>query len=326
MRPDAASLGLLNGAAMHTAPTAQGRSPNLPKASVASALLASLSLLALSGCTTLDPKTGLYAKPTGGAPATDNLSGYSEALNCELKMAADRHLSSPRVTVGRIADLTGKYDLQTGSQIGQGSALFALTALGRAGFRVVERYDTTVSDIELAYAKAHTLSDSPELAGKAADNYRKIYEGQLAGSDYYIVGGVTELNSNISSNGVDLGLGSLGAKSPKGTFEARNYVINVAIDLRLVSTRTQEVVDIVSYQKQLVGHELKAGVFGFTNGTIFDLSGGTSSMEPLHMAVRTLVERAVFEFGETLYGFDAKSCLAPGLEGGKGKAGAKPRS
>ncbi len=276
-----------------------------------SAMVASLGLLALSGCTTLNSETGLYAKPTGGAPATDNYSSYSDALYCQLRMAADRRLSPPSVTVGRIADLTGKYDLQTGSQIGQGSTLFALTALGRAGFRVVERYDTTVSDIELAYAKAHTLSDNPELAGKAADNYRKIYEGQVAGSDYYIVGGVTELNSNISSNGVDLSAGRLGVKSTKGTFESRNYVINVAIDLRLVNTRTQEVVDIVSYQKQLVGHELKAGVFGFANGVIMDLSGGASSMEPLQMAVRTLVERAVFEFGETLYGFDARSCLVP---------------
>lgn len=284
------------------------------------ALAAGLGLIALSGCTTLDPKTGLYAKPIGGAPATDNVSSYSDALTCELQMAADRRLTSPRVTVGRIADLTGKYDLQTGSQIGQGSTLFALTALGRAGFRVVERYDTTVSDIELAYAKAHTLSDSPELAGKAADNYRKIYEGQLAGSDYYIVGGVTELNSNISSNGVNLGVGGLPIKATKGTFEARNYVINVAIDLRLVNTRTQEVVDMVSYQKQLVGREMKAGVFGFANGAIFDLSGGTSSMEPLHMAVRTLVERAVFEFGQTLYGIDARSCLATDKHGGARKA------
>ena len=202
----------------------------------ASAMVASLGLLALSGCTTLNTETGLYAKPTGGAPATDNYSSYSDALYCQLRMAADRRLSPPSVTVGRIADLTGKYDLQTGSQIGQGSTLFALTALGRAGFRVVERYDTTVSDIELAYAKAHTLSDNPELAGKAADNYRKIYEGQVAGSDYYIVGGVTELNSNISSNGVDLSAGRLGVKSTKGTFESRNYVINVAIDLRLVAS------------------------------------------------------------------------------------------
>jgi curli production assembly/transport component CsgG/holdfast attachment protein HfaB len=297
-------------------PFESGRSPKRP---LVAACLAGVCLTALSGCTTLDSKTGLYARPTGGAPATDNVSSYTDALTCELKMAADRGLASPRVTVGRIADLTGKYDLQTGSQIGQGSTLFALTALGRAGFRVVERYDTTVSDIELAYAKAHTLSDSPELAGKAADNYRRIFEGQVAGSDYYIVGGVTELNSNISSNGVDQGVGALDVTSPKGTFRARNYVINVAIDLRLVNTRTQEVVDIVSYQKQVISREIKAGVFGFANGTIFDLSGGTSSMEPLHMAVRTLVERGIFEFGQTLYGIDARSCLPSSGRGGKGK-------
>lgn len=311
---------------MRNARTTVGRTPTGFNAPKTAAIVAGLALIGLSGCTTLDPETGLYAKPIGGAPATDNVSNYSDALHCEMRLAAERGLASPRVTVGRIADLTGKYDLQTGSQIGQGSSLFALTALGRAGFRVVERYDTTVSDLELAYAKAHTLSDTPELAGKAADNYRKIFEGQVAGSDYYIVGGVTELNSNLSSNGLDIGAGGLALKDTKASFQARNYVINVAIDLRLVSTRTQEVVDIVSYQKQLVGRELKAGIFGFTNGAVIDLSGGTSSMEPLHMAVRTLVERAVFEFGETLYGIDAKSCLSQGQEGGSHKASRRPRS
>ncbi len=39
--------------------------------------------------------------------------------------------------------------------------------------------------------------------------------------------------------------------------------MNIGLDLRLVETRTLEVVDVISYQKQIVGHEIGAGVFSF---------------------------------------------------------------
>ena len=45
----------------------------------------------------------------------------------------------------------------------------------------------------------------------------------------------------------------------------RIFVMNVAIDLRMVQTTTLEVVDVVSYQKQIVGREVSAGVFDFLN-------------------------------------------------------------
>ncbi len=263
----------------------------------------------MAGCSGYDAKTGLYAKPTGGAPATLNMTLYSRALGCEAEFARQHNLAAPRVAVGRISDLTGKYDLESGSRIGEGASLYALTALGKGGFRVVERYDTAVSDIELKYAMARVLSDNPDAAGQDSDNFRKVYAGQIAGSDYYIVGGVTQLDYNIESDGIDAALGAVSAKDPKGTFQKRRYVMNVAVDLRLVNTRSQEVVDMVSYQKQVIGHEIKAGVFDFLNGTVVDISGGKSEAEPLNLAVRTLVERSIFEFGETLYGFRGDACL-----------------
>lgn len=268
--------------------------------------------LGACGTTGYDRETGLYAEPARSAPATENPSIYTNALTCLAVTARNAQVTSPRIAVGRIGDLTGKNDLLTGSKVGQGASLFALTALGKAGFRVVERYDTTVSDIELQYARDHVLSDTPDAAGMDPQNYRPIYAGQIAGSDYYIVGGVTELNDNLSSSGVDLAGGGISTGALKGNFQNRNYVINIAIDLRLINTRTQEVTDMASYQKQLVGHEIKAGVFQFFGSTLVDLSGGKSSMEPMQLAVRSLIDRAVFEFGETLYGVDAQNCLEPG--------------
>jgi len=175
----------------------------------------------------------------------------------------------------------------------------------------LKRYDTTVSDIELAYAKAHTLSDNPELAGKAATIFGKSTRVRSAGSRLLhcrrrhrveLEHQLQRRRSQRRRQGHSFDEGHV--RSPKLRYQRRHRPASR-------NTRTQEVVDIVSYQKQLVGREVKAGIFGFANGVLLDLSGGTSSMEPLHMAVRTLVERAVFEFGETLYGFDARSCLAP---------------
>jgi curli biogenesis system outer membrane secretion channel CsgG len=54
------------------------------------------------------------------------------------------------------------------------------------------------------------------------------------------------------------------------------FVMNIALDLRLVNTRTLEVVDVVAYQKQVVGREVSLGVFDFLNGNIFDISGGAA--------------------------------------------------
>jgi len=255
-------------------------------------------ILGLSSCASLDHETGLYAKPVKSAPATTNPSLYSAALQCQASKAHSQGRMGPRVAVGRIADLTGKYDIETGAKIGEGATLYALTALGRSGFRVVERTDTTVSDLEIAYAKAQLIGDDPDIRQAQGDNYRKLFAGQIAGSDYYIVGGITELNANIASSGADISAGDAKVTGLKGNFQGRRFILNVAVDLRLVDTRSQEVIDIASYQKQLLGYEVKAGIFDFLNGNVFDLSGGLSKMEPLHMGVRSLVERSVLQFSE----------------------------
>ena len=71
--------------------------------------------------------------------------------------------------------------------------------------------------------------------------------------------------------------------------------MNVAVDLRLVDSRSQIVASSVSFQKQLVGREMNLGVTGGSDSVGGVLSGGTQSVEPLQAAVRTLVERGVYE-------------------------------
>ncbi|WP_297506854.1 holdfast anchoring protein HfaB [uncultured Caulobacter sp.] len=250
---------------------------------------------------------GQYAKPIGGAPATENPTPYSAALRCLGASAGQGQ--KPRLAVSAIADMTGKRDLTTGAKLTQGADLFVLTALGRAGLPLVERGDRVISDAERAYASAHMLSDDP-AAPADPQRFRAIMAGEVAGSDYYVSGGLTELNYNIRSSGGDVAIGATRAEGLKASASHATYVITVAVDLRLVRTRSQEIVGIASYRKEIVGREIKPGIFDFFNGTVVDISGGKSALEPVQLAVRTLIERAVYDFAATLYGRPANACLA----------------
>lgn len=229
------------------------------------------------------------------ARATVNPSPYTPALACMAERNRSLGLQSPRLSVGRIADLTGRVDFDTGARVSQGAALFAITALGRAGAPVVERLDNSVSQIELDYAQRHLLSDTPERAGQSPENFRPIFAGQIAGSDYFIVGGITELNYNLLSSGISAQVGEAALTGLRARAGGSDYVMNVAVDLRLVDSRSQIVTASVSFQKQLIGREMNLGLTGGSNTVGGAVSGGTQSVEPLQAAVRTLVERGVYE-------------------------------
>jgi len=250
---------------------------------------------------------GLYATPIGNAPVTSNPTPYSTALFCLADYARRYNLPSPRMAVARISDYTGSVSADGGRQITQGASLMAMSALAKAGARVVERYDTSISEMELRYANNRLISDEAPNA-EGGDNYRRILAGQVPGSDFYIAGGITEVNYNIRSAGFDAAVGETDTDVPgSGILQGKVYVMNVAIDLRLVQTTTQEVVDVISYQKQIIGREVSAGVFDFLNGNVIDVSAGTGGMEPVQLAVRALIERATLEMMANLYG-------APGPE------------
>lgn len=278
-------------------------------------LLAAVGALALTGCVSpVAGGDGLYARPIGNAPVTANPTPYSTALVCMANYARAANLPAPRIAVGRVLDYTGKSDLEGGRQITQGASLMAISAFSKAGARLVERFDTSVSELELKYANNKLITDDGGVEG----DFRKIFAGSIPGSDYYFIGGVTELNSNIRSSGVDLFVGDLDAADPKGRAGYKLFVINVGVDLRLVDTRTLEVVDVISYQKQVIGRELSAGIFDFANGNIFDIGAGERALEPLQLAVRSTIERAVLEMTANLYGVpnsDPCGALAENVRG-----------
>lgn len=256
--------------------------------------------------------SGQYAAPIGNALVTANPTPYSTALYCLADYARRYNLPSPRMAVGRISDYTGTISADGGRQVTQGASLMANSALAKAGARLVERYDTSVSELELRYANNRLISDDQPNGQPQEAAYRRIHAGQVPGSDFYIVGGITEVNYNIRSAGFDAAMGQVKDNGGSGLVNGRVFVMNIAIDLRMVQTTTLEVVDVVSYQKQIIGREVSAGVFDFLNGNVFDISAGSSGLEPVQLAVRALVERASVEFMANLYGAPGPEvCMTP---------------
>ena len=263
--------------------------------------------VALEGC--ISPSaddSGRYTVPIGGSPVISNETPYSAALRCMAGYTAQRPL---RIAVGQIADYTGKIESDnSGRKLTQGAALMAMSALAKSGVRLVERFDTSVAEMELKYANNKLIGEGSQPQG--AGDYRRIMAGSIPGSDYYLVGGITELNFNIRSEGANGDGGETTTNGVKGSASASLYVMNVGLDLRLVDTNTLQVVDVISYQKQIIGHQVQAGVFDFMGQTFFDASLGESALEPIQLAVRSVVERAVLEMTSRLYRIPSNACAS----------------
>ncbi len=279
--------------------------------------MAGAASVALSGCVSpVAGPGGNYASPIGDAPVTANPTPYSAALVCLSQYAQHYGVHAPRIAVGRIADYTGKAEDNGGREVTQGASLMAISALAKAGAPLVERYDTSVSELELKYANNKLISDQAGPPGPGGPSgpapFRKIMAGQVPGSDFYLVGGITELNYNIRSAGINAEGGKQDATKGTGLASGQLYVMNVALDLRLVETKTMEVVDVVSYQKQIYGRQVGLGLFKFFGSNVIDISAGEGGLEPIQLAVRAMIERATVEMMSNLYGAPGpQACVDP---------------
>src|SRR5579863_1359776 len=260
----------------------------------------------LQGCISPFPDSvGPDTSPIGGAPVISNETPYSAALRCMSGFVAQRPV---RIAVGQIADYTGKTESDgSGRKVTAGAALMAMSAMNKAGVHLVERFDTSVAEMELKYANNKLIGDDQHPNPQAGD-FRKILAGSIPGSDYYIVGGITELNFNIRSENAN---GNGGGTATNATASGSLYVMNVGLDMRLVNTNTLEVADVISYQKQIIGRQISAGVFSFLGTNFFDASVGESALEPIQLAVRSVIERAVLEMTTRIYRAPAGACAIP---------------
>nr|WP_240980494.1 CsgG/HfaB family protein [Ramlibacter agri] len=196
------------------------------------------------------------------------------------------------------------------------------SALGKLGetVRVHERFDTRIAELELAYTDRRQLGDGQRHdieQGKPAVPWLPYFGGSILKSDYYIVGGITELNYNIASGGIEADIAGYNAK-------ARTYSMNVGVDLRIVDTRTLAVVKTVSLQKHVIGEEVGAGIYRFFGSRLVDLNAGSKKQEPLQLGVRATLEQGVIELVAAVTKVDASPCT--GAQPAPAPAPAKPRA
>jgi curli biogenesis system outer membrane secretion channel CsgG len=275
------------------------------------ALLAALSLSACvqPGDVEVRQVPGQPAGVLFSGQVSRNVTPYDPVFECYARSLGGKRLS---VAVGDIRDYTGKTSQNEGTAVTQGGALMAYTALGKLSpaVQLHERFDTRITDAELAYIAArhlgdggeHQIDDATVEGGKRTVPWKPYMGGDVLQSDYYIVGGITELNYNIQSGGAQMAFDNVGPRS-------RTYVMNVAVDLRIVGTQTLKVYNTVSVQKQLVGYEVGVGLFRFFGNTLVDINAGAKNQEPLHLGVRMAIEDAVLQLVSELARKSPQPCL-----------------
>jgi curli biogenesis system outer membrane secretion channel CsgG len=278
-------------------------------------LVAGLSSM-LGGCVAA-PFRGINSQQLGpgeaaiplGAAVRDNRTPLEAVMACyadNLISVRDQAKARSLVfSVGDIKDFTGKYSINEGNAVTQGGSLMVYSALGKLNGAVglVERFDSGIAERELGYMDRRQLGDGRtyEVNGQKVP-WVPYYGGSLAMSDFYIVGGITEVNYNISSGGAEVAVNNIGGKS-------RRFNQSVAVDLRLVNSRTLVVQKTISLQKQYTGYEVGAGVFRFFGLSLFDVSIGAKGQEPLQLGIRTTLEEATVRLVASATGVDAGPCL-----------------
>jgi curli biogenesis system outer membrane secretion channel CsgG len=264
-----------------------------------SAIMALAAMLAPSVAVAQDQPISLKL---GSAP-TNNISPMQLGIQC-VRTRLDQQSKTMRFSVGEVRDYTGKFSNEAsegGFRITQGGTLMVISALGQLGQHVdlVERYDTRIAEQEIALARNQLVQDQ----GAGGAILRPLTAGQYYGSDYYIVGGVTEANYSISSGGAEVRVMGVGGG-------ARYYSMNVAADLRLVDARTLRVIKTVSVQKQFVGHEVKGDTFRFFGTTLIDINAGKKKNEPLQLGVRATLEYGTLDLISAAFGQEFTPCQA----------------
>lgn len=256
-------------------------------------LTLAMQAILLSGCTSMvGPKSEAGIRPSFNFPVTNNDTPYSMCLK---DLAGINAVNLPTFAVGEVADKTGQFnnDANTGNghALTQGVSEMVISALAKTKKAYqVERLDLRIPLAEVKLAEQGRL-------GRDIKEY-----GKLPPSDFILVGALTELNYNIVSGGSQLFIKGIGGG-------ARMVVINVALDLRVVDSKTFKIRYVSSLQKQIYGYEVEANVFRFFGNTLIEFDGGLIRNDPLQLGVRSVVEMGVYQIMTEFIGLPAEqSC------------------
>lgn len=137
------------------------------------------------------------------------------------------------------------------------AVLMTISALAKAGVPLTKHFGTAVAAaVEPGHGRGYILARV------------------VPGSDFYLAGAITNLDVESDSR-------------------SQSYEVRLGLDLRLVDIDTQQLVDVISYQREMSGHEQSSG-----------------ANEPVGLAVRSAIERAVLEMVSHLYRVPEDSCAS----------------
>lgn len=275
-------------------------------------VLLACSIFGLAACEAPDgSQQTLFPKESRvitGPDVTKNTTPITPAFACLAKSIESGQERKLRITSGEVLDLTGKYlESEGGGIVTKGGAHMVMSALGKLGnsITLLERVDTAIPDKELQYMDRRQLGDGRQHDVPGEEDevpWLPYFGGTVLKTDYYIAGAITELNFNIASKGGEIGFAGFGVK-------ASSLTMNVAVDLRIIDSKSMEVVETTSLQKQIVGEEIGADVFRFYGDYLFDLNTGRRAQEPIQLAVRTTLELAVIELISGVTKADPAPCI-----------------
>ena len=277
--------------------------------------------LVLAGCTSAPQQRFApnEAPVVLGPSVRDNVTPMEPVLACFADHIAATRRPEVVIGVGDVKDYTGKYSINEGNAITQGGALMVYSALGKLGgaVRIAERFDPVIAERELAYADRRQLGDrrTHQLGGGPGGGAQVVpwlpyFGGTINKSDYFIVGGITELNYNINSGGAEVAVNQVGVK-------ARTFTQSVGVDLRIVDTRSLMVVRTVSLTKQFNGYEVGLNVFRFFGSRLYDVDIGAKGQEPVQMGVRAALEEGVVRLMAAVTQVDHRPCMTLRPGGGE---------
>jgi len=285
--------------------------PRLKKTAASRGLLAAAAVMSLAGCVTA-PQQQLAPKEAPivlGPAVRENITPMEATLACFGDHVAAMQRPPIVITVGDVKDYTGKYSINEGNAITQGGALMVYSALGKLGgaVQVAVGFDPVIAERELGYADRRQLGDgrTHQLAGPNGGQvvpWLPYFGGSINKSDYFIVGGITELNYNINSGGAEVAVNQVGIK-------ARTFSQSVGVDLRIVDTKTLMVIKTISLTKQFNGYEVGFNVFRFFGSKLYDIDVGAKGQEPVQMGGRAALEEGVVRLVAAVSKVDPEPCL-----------------
>lgn len=261
----------------------------------------------LTGCATSDRKP---VEPLIGPPVQASVTPYSDTLTCIGSQVQMANQNKFVLAVGNVTDKTGKFNYnEEGFKVTQGAEDMVISALAKTNaFNLVERGNLQIPSMEIQYANDFLLSDhnkQENYVDKEGRVARAIRSGVVMGSDYIIIGSINEINFNLKSDGFDLSIDGIGPGW-------RSFWEDVAMDLRVVNTKTTQIVMTIPLRKQIWGYENKLGVLHFFGNTLVDANAGSIKQEPIQLAVRSMIEDAAVDITKQLYQLPENACNSDG--------------